>query len=93
MLWTSVRGTIGVSVIGLTCLGLPAVEAQSIGLFSPIKGVAVQLDSAAPASRGVMTLRSRVVTMDLDRLLRARATGWVDPAPSYATTSNSLLTN
>ena len=73
MSWKSVACITAVSVIGLTCLGLPAVEAQSSGLFSAVNRGAEQLDSPAPALPGATTLRSRVVTMDLDRLLCARA--------------------
>ncbi len=74
MSWKSVRCITVVSVIGLTSLGLPAVEAQSSGLFSAVYRASVQLDSPVPASLGATTLRSRVVMMDLDRLQRARAT-------------------
>ena len=74
MLWKSVRCITVVSVMGLTSLGLPAVEAQSSGLFSAVYRASVQLDSPVPASLGATTLRSRVEMMDLDRLRRARAT-------------------
>ena len=74
MSWKSVRCITVVSVIGLTSLGLPAVEAQSSGLFSAVYRASVQLDFPAPASLGTTTLRSRVVMMDLGRLQRARAT-------------------
>ena len=73
MSWKSVRCITVVSVIGLTSLGLPAVEAQSSGLFSAVYRASVQLDLPVPASLGTTTLRSRVVMMDLDRLQRARA--------------------
>ena len=74
MSWESVRRITVVSVIGLTSPGLPAVEAQSSGLFSAVYRASVQLDSPVPASLGATTLRSRVVMMDLGRLQRARAT-------------------
>ena len=74
MSWKSVRCITVVSVIGLTSLGLPAVEAQSSGLFSAVYRASVQLDSPVPTSLGATTLRSRVVMMDLGRLQRARAT-------------------
>ena len=74
MSWKSVGCITVVSVIGLTSLGLPAVEAQSSGLFSAVYRASVQLDSPVPASVGATTLRSRVVMMDLGRLQRARAT-------------------
>ena len=73
MSWKSVRCITVVSVIGLTSLGLPAVEGQGVGLFSAVNR-AEQLDSPTPASLDAITLRSRVVMMDLDRLQRARAT-------------------
>ena len=74
MSWKSVGCITVVSVIGLTSLGLPAVEAQSSGLFSAVYRASVQLDSPVPASLGATTLRSRVVMMDLGRLQRAQAT-------------------
>ena len=58
MLWTSVQGTIGVSVIGLAWLVCPVIEAQNRGLFSSIEGAAAQLDSPTPASLDAITLRS-----------------------------------
>ena len=70
---TSVRIITVVSVFGLTWLAPPAVEAQRMGLFSAVNGASARLDSPAPASLDVTTLRSRVVTMDLERLQRARA--------------------
>ena len=73
MPWKSVGCITAVSVIALTCPGSLAVEAQSSGLFSPIEGVAAQLDSPAPSPLDATTLRSRLVTMDLDRLQRAGA--------------------
>ena len=73
MLWTSVQGTIGVSVIGLAWLVCPVIEAQNRGLFSSIEGAAAQLDSHPPVSLDATTLRRRVVTMALDRLQRARS--------------------
>ena len=74
MSWRSVRIVTAVSVFGLTWLVCPAIEAQHRGLFSPIEGAATELNSPAPASLDATTLRSRVVTMDLDRLHRSRAT-------------------
>ena len=67
MSWKRVQCITVVSVIGLTSLGLRAVEAQSSGLFSAVDRASTQLDSPVSASRGVMTLRSRVVVMDLGR--------------------------
>ena len=74
MSWKSVWCVTAASVIGLTCLGLPAVAVQSSGLFSAVNRGAEQLDSQAPTSLDGITVRRRVVTMDLDRLQRARAT-------------------
>ena len=73
MSWTSVRIVTVVSVVGLTWLAPPAVEAQRMGLFSAVNGASARSDSPAPASLDVTTLRRRVVTMDLERLQRARA--------------------
>ena len=70
---TSVGIVTVVSVFGLTWLAPPAVEAQRMGLFSAVNGASARLDSPAPASLDVTTLRRRVVTMDLERLQRARA--------------------
>ena len=74
MSWKSVWCVTAASVIGLTCLGLPAVAVQSSGLFSAVNRGAEQLDSQAPTSLDGITVRRRVVTMDLDRLQRAKAT-------------------
>ena len=73
MSWISVRCITAVSVIGLTWLAPPAVEAQHSGLFSAVNRGLEQLDSPPPASLDATTLRRRVVTMDLGRLQRARA--------------------
>ena len=73
MPWKSVGCITAVSVIALMCPGSLAVEAQSSGLFSAVNRGAEQLDSQAPTSLDATTLRSRLVTMDLDRLQRARA--------------------
>ena len=62
-----------VAVIGLTWLAAPAVEAQGDGLFSTVERGAEPLESTAPALLDTMTLRRRVVTMDLDWVQRARA--------------------
>ena len=70
---TSVGIVTVVSVFGLTWLAPPAVEAQRMGLFSAVNGASARLDSPAPASLDVTTLRRRMVTMDLGRLQRARA--------------------
>ena len=74
MSWTGVRYITAVSVIGLTWLAPSAVEAQQSGLFSTVDPAAEQLDSPVPALLDATTLRRRVVTMNLDRLQRARAT-------------------
>ena len=63
MLWTSVQGTIGVSVIGLAWLVCPVIEAQNRGLFSSIEGAAAAADSHPPVSLDATMLRRRVVTM------------------------------
>ena len=70
---TSVRCITAVSIIGLTWLLPSTVEAQRRGLFSAVNRAAAQLDSAAAGLLDDTTLRRRMVTMDLDRLQRARA--------------------
>ena len=79
MSWTGVRIVTVVSVFGLTWLAPPAVEAQRSGLFSAVNGASARLDSPAPASLDATTLRRRVVTIDLERLRRARAAASVLP--------------
>ena len=74
MSWKSVRCITAVSVIGLMWLVLPAVEAQSSGLFSAVHRASAQLNSPVPASLDATTVRRRVVTIDLGRLQRAQAT-------------------
>ncbi len=76
MSWTSKRYITAVFVIGLMWLAPPAVEAQSSDLFSTIDYPAA-LDS--PGSHDASVVRSRVVTMDLGRLQRARAAASVLP--------------
>ena len=73
MSWTGVRIVTVVSVFGLTWLAPPAVKAQRSGLFSAVNGASARLDSPAPASLDATTVRRRVVTIDLERLRRARA--------------------
>ena len=71
--WTSVLSVAAVPVIGLMWIGLPAVQAQSSGLFSTNYRAPAQLDLPRPASLDATTLRRRVVTMDLGQLQRAQA--------------------
>ena len=52
----------------LTALVAPAVEAQAADLFTPV----TEAPSALPSDD--LTLRSRVVTLDLEQVERARAT-------------------
>ena len=85
MSWTGVRIVTVVSVFGLTWLAPPAVEAQRSGLFSAVNGGSARLDSPAPASLDATTLRRRVVTIDLERLRRARAAASVVPQPPVHT--------
>ena len=72
MSWTRLRLITAVSVIGLTWLAPPAVGAQRSGVFSALDRGAEQVDSPAAALRDATMLRRRAVTMDLDRLQRAR---------------------
>ncbi len=80
MSWKGARCITAVSVIGMTCLGLPAAEGQGVGLFSAVNR-AEQLDSPTPASLDAITMRRRVVTMELERLERVRATTAALPRP------------
>ena len=75
----SERYIIAVIVIGLTWLLSPAAEAQRRGLFSAVNRAVAQLDLPALASLDAATVRRRVVTMDLERLQRARAAASVLP--------------
>ena len=85
MSWTGVRIVTVVSVFGVTWLAPPAVEAQRSGLFSAVNDGSARLDSPAPASLDATTLRRRVVTIDLERLRRARAAASVLPRPPVRT--------
>lgn len=73
MSWTSVRCITAVSFIGLTWLASPAVEAQRKDIFSPVDRARTQPDLPEAALLDAATLRHRVVTMNLERLQRARA--------------------
>ncbi len=63
-----------ITVVLLALLLTAAAEGQGGGLFFAVNRGAEQLDSPVPALLDATTLRRRVVTMDLDRLQRARAT-------------------
>ena len=73
MSWTSVRSITAVFVLGLAWLVPAAVEARSGDLFSTIDRPAARLDSPEPASHDATVVRRRLVTIDLQRLQRARA--------------------
>ena len=72
MFVTSLRCLVAVTVAGLTVLAAPAVTAQAADLFTSV-------DETPPAGPlDDITLRSRVVTINLDQLDRAQATA-TDP--------------
>ena len=79
MSWPSAQYVTAVSVLWLVWSPAPAVAAQRDGLFSPIDPVEEQLDSPVPAALDAITVRRRLVTMDLERLQRARAAASVLP--------------
>ena len=62
-----------------------AVQGQGKGLFSEVEPAAAQTRTRASASTDATTLRRRVVTMDLERLRRARAAASVLPRPPVRT--------
>ena len=66
------RIIIAVFVIGLTWVAPPAVEAQSNVVFSTIDLPSPRLRLPAPASHDASVVRRRLVTIDLERLQRAR---------------------
>ena len=60
-------------------------EGQGKGLFSEVEPAAARTRTRASASTDATTLRRRVVTMDLERLRRARAAASVLPRPPVRT--------
>ena len=73
------RHLVAVIVAGLTALAAPAVEAQAADLFTPV-------DATLPSgSLDDLTLRSRLVTMDLGHLQRAQAALAAPPNPPVHT--------
>ena len=85
MSWTSVRSITVVFVLGLAWLAPLAVEARSRDLFSTIDRPAARLDSPEPASHDATVVRRRLVTIDLQRLQRARAAASVLSRPRVQT--------
>ncbi len=67
MAWTSGRFTTALLGVVLTVLAAPAVEAQATDLFTPVA------ETPPAGSLDGRTLRSRVVTIDLDQLDHAQA--------------------
>ena len=61
------------------------VQGQGKGLFSEVEPAAARTRTRASASTDATTLRRRVVTMDLERLRRARAAASVLPRPPVRT--------
>ena len=78
-----------VSVVGLMWLAPSAIDAQHRGLFSAIHNDAAQPQSPAPLDP--TTVRRRVVTIDLGRLGRARASTAEPPRPAVRSKSLSQL--
>lgn len=75
MVWTSAQCIIALLSVVLTALAVPAVEAQAPDLFTPV-------DATLPSGPlDDLTLRSRLVTMDLGRLQRVQAALSAPPDP------------
>ena len=77
------RWMAAVTVVLLGLLLTATVEGQGKGLFSEVEPAAAR--TRTPASLDATTLRRRVVTMDLERLRRARAAASVLPRPPVRT--------
>ena len=86
MFVTSLRGVTAITVVVLALLAAPAVEAQSADLFTPV--------NATPPSGPLddITLRSRVVTIDLGQLDHAQA-AVADPSSQTTHTKDGSRTD
>ena len=87
MFVTSLRYMAAATVIALTALAAPTVEAQSVDLFTPV-------DEQPPSGPLTdITLRSRVVTIDLGQLDRAQAAVAEPSGPTTHTRDTSSRTD
>ena len=87
MFLTSLRCMAAATVVVLTALAAPAVEAQTADLFTPI-------DEPPPSGPlDDITLRSRVVTIDLEQLDLAQAAVADPPVPTTQTRDTSPRTD
>ena len=87
---TSLRYMAAATVIALTALAAPTVEAQSVDLFTPVE----ETPPAGPLDD--ITLRSRVVTIDLGQLDHAQAAladAWTSTSGALEYTSSALTGN
>ena len=87
MSWTHLRWIRAVCVIGLTLLLPPPVAGQSAALFTPVE----EPPPSGPLDD--LTLRSRVVTMDLGQVQRASAAVAAPPGPTPRTKDPSSRTD
>ena len=87
MFVTRLRSMAAATVVALTALAAPAIEAQPADLFTPV-------DEAPPSGPlDDITLRSRVVTMDLGQLDRAQVAVADPPIPTTQTRDTSPRTD
>ena len=87
MFVTSLRCMAAATVVVLTALAAPAVEAQTADLFTPV-------DETPPSGPlDDITLRSRVVTIDLGQLDHAQAAVAGPPVPTTQTRDTSPRTD
>ena len=87
---TSLRYMAAATVIALTALAAPTVEAQSVDLFTPVE----ETPPAGPLDD--ITLRSRVVTIDLGQLDHAQAAladAWTSTSGALEYTISALTGN
>ena len=75
----SVRSVTAVTVMLMSWLLTVEAQEQRDGLFSAVNPAAAQPDSPKPTSHDAMTVRHRMVTMDLGRLRRAQASASAFP--------------
>ena len=84
---TRLRSITAATVAVLTVLAAPAVEAQSADLFTPVN------EPPPPSPLDDITLRSRVVTIDLGQLDRAQTAVADPPVPTTRTRDTSPRTD
>ena len=87
MFLTSLRCMAAATVVVLTALAAPAVEAQTADLFTPVN------ETPPPGPPDDITLRSRVVTIDLGQLDHAQAVVASSPVPTTQTRDTSPRTD